>query len=307
MTASRGAACDVIIVDNGSSEEDRSLLKTTCSYRVLWLDRNYGFAGGMNAGIEHAVSVGYQFFWLLNNDAFPETDCLATLVSALDANPALATVTPLLFDDTGEQHAGCRFDWRTALNKPLWSNQLSCAVSRDYWLTGTALLVRSDAIKTVGLFDIGFFAYWEEVDLCFRFTAAGFQFRAVQEARCRHLGSASTGGINSPLSAHLIARNRWRFMKKHGLRTNVILLLLRHIHATTTTVTWFAAEQPEVGRAILRGAFVGVLGHNGPPGVLALPRWTNPLLRLCGIASRFSGFVDRLLTGLLRSFSGSGR
>ena len=111
MLAQEGPPPAVLVVDNGSSPANRRALADATAGRceVLWLPRNLGFAGGMNAGIRHAARAGHEYVWLLNNDAFPAPDCLRQLTAAMAADPRLAAVTPALFYPDGrEQHAGAR-------------------------------------------------------------------------------------------------------------------------------------------------------------------------------------------------------
>src|SRR5262245_1282367 len=75
----------VLVIDNGSSSRNRTLLREGLSDRCEYLqvERNVGFAGGMNIGIQYAIRQQVDFVWLLNNDAFPEPGCLRALVSVL--------------------------------------------------------------------------------------------------------------------------------------------------------------------------------------------------------------------------------
>ncbi len=44
-----------------------------------------------------------------------------------------------------------------------------------FWASGTAMMVQKDLFNTAGKFDETFFAHMEEIDLCWRFQAMGFQ------------------------------------------------------------------------------------------------------------------------------------
>jgi GT2 family glycosyltransferase len=290
----------VLVVDNGSAAADRQRLAAACAGRaeVLWLPRNLGFAGGMNAGLERALAGGAEAVWLLNNDAFPDPGCLAALTAALTADPSLGAVSPLLYDDAGEQHAGARFDWRQATNHTFTATQQPDPLGPDHWLTGTALLVRADALRRVGGFDPRYFAYWEDVDLCFRLTAAGYRLRAVPKARCRHLGSASTGGKGSPVSEYLMARNRWRFMRSHGGRhATTGRLAIRHVATAISRAGWLWAASPAAAQAALDGGLAGLLGRQGSPQRPGAPRWTRLLAWIAGPAGAVAGYTARMLDG----------
>lgn len=100
---------DVLVIDNGSTLDNFGLLQEICHgrCRLLRLEHNHGFAGGMNFGIQDAVRHGFEFVWLLNNDAFPEPDSLSYLVQAMERESQLAAATPRIYGSDGlEQHAG---------------------------------------------------------------------------------------------------------------------------------------------------------------------------------------------------------
>lgn len=62
------------------------------------------------------------------------------------------------------------------------------------WVSGASVMFRSDALREVGLFDDGFFLYFEEVELMHRLKAKGWGVRQVPESRVVHIEGASTGG-----------------------------------------------------------------------------------------------------------------
>jgi GT2 family glycosyltransferase len=222
------AALDVLVIDNGSTDDSATRLAADCMGRRRFLDlrQNLGFAGGMNRGVREALQGGYDLAWLLNNDAFPDAACLAVLVAAMDADPRLAVVSPCLYGSDGvEQHAGGRVDLASGEQEYLNSAQLSGPLTLGDWLTGTAMLARVPALHELGDFDQRFFAYWEDVDLLMRFARKGRTFRAVPEARCLHLGGASTAG--SPFGLYMYARNTWLFVRKHLRPPNRLRALLR--------------------------------------------------------------------------------
>src|SRR5690349_2771981 len=68
---------DILIVDNGSgtSDVDRLRSLTDGVREIIALERNLGFAAGMNVGIRYAVRHKYDFVWLLNNDTLIDHRC----------------------------------------------------------------------------------------------------------------------------------------------------------------------------------------------------------------------------------------
>ena len=61
------------------------------------------------------------------------------------------------------------------------------------WISGTSMLIRRQVFEQIGLFDEGFFLYFEETDFCHSARRAGWKTFYVADAPVTHLGSASTG------------------------------------------------------------------------------------------------------------------
>jgi GT2 family glycosyltransferase len=261
---------DVLMIDNGSSPANAVALRDGLppGCRLLRLDRNLGFAGGMNVGIRHALDGGYDFVWLLNNDAFPEPDCLRHLLAAAD--PALACLSPAMtFPDGRPQTVGYRLELDPVKHVPLTPDELAGPVGRGHWLVGAALLCRSAALARSGGFDDRYFAYWEEVDLQHRLAELGYALRVVPDAKCVHLGSVSTGGLSSPFAEYMIARNAWLYVRKHAGRRgwDRRAALMRLLADQLERAGGLAQRgRPAAGRAVLAGAAAGAAGRAGRPG-----------------------------------------
>src|SRR5207245_3703461 len=82
-------ADEVIVVDNASREPERARLGAAYGgrpgVRLLLLDENRQFAGGLNAGAEAALAAGAERLLCLNNDTVLAPDALGLLAAALDA------------------------------------------------------------------------------------------------------------------------------------------------------------------------------------------------------------------------------
>jgi len=273
----------VVVVDNGSRPAAAAALAAGLpgGCGLVRNPRNLGFAGGMNVGIRHALRGGAEYVWLMNNDAFPDPGCLSTLVAALAADPRLAAVTPALFYPDGrEQPAVGRVGWHPPRAEMSLASDRPEPVGAGYWLCGAALLFRADVLRQTGGFDERFFAYWEEVDLLQRAARLGYQFRAVPGARCVHLESASSGGGAGPFASHMLARNAWRYMRKHVrlplLPATGLRLLAEQVGQAGVL---HARGRAEAARALLGGAVAGLAGRAGRPGrVRAVGRWADAVL-----------------------------
>lgn len=201
---------EVIIVDNGSTDGSREYIKKNFpEFRVIPLEKNYGFSPAVNIGISKSNS---KYIVLINNDTKVDKDCLKYLVRSADKYQDVAMVAakmlqyhnPLLIDSAGDYidtvgHAnnlGQGEKDGEKFNKP------------DYLFlaTGGGSLFKKDILKKVGYFDDDYFAYMEDVDLCLRIQLIGFKGWYEPKAKIYHIHKA-TSSRNKAFTQYLQFRN----------------------------------------------------------------------------------------------------
>lgn len=204
---------EIIQVDNGS--RDGTVEWVHANYpavRLIELDRNTGFAGGVAAGLRVARG---EFILLLNDDVFVEPNFVSALIAVMNEHAEYAAASAvLLFDHRPElvASAGIRVR-RDMLALDLWPGLPVPALPDQpveiFGPSGGAALYRRAALENVDGMEPHFFAYLEDVDLAFRLRLRGYCTLLVPQARARHVYSA-TGGQGSPFKQRLLARNRIR-------------------------------------------------------------------------------------------------
>jgi GT2 family glycosyltransferase len=238
---------------------------------VLELDRNDGYAAGMNAGARW-MPEDVDFLLLLTHECLLAPDALERLVLALQQDPRCAMAGPLLGLHTSPEmvwSAGGRLAAWTGrplhIRKPtltaLWRSEPPVEVA---WLDGAALLVRADAFRRVRQFDETYFLYYEELDLCLRLRRAGYALRCVPAATAwQEPGDASP---------YLDARNFPRVLRRNGRPVAALLAVLSHLAAGFRDLA-VAGRRP-LGRARLTGVVHGFSGR--PDRQLAATRRRSP-------------------------------
>ena len=226
----RGAEAELIVVDNGSTDGTVELVRERFPEARLVEHENRGFGAGNNAGMRLG-SGGY--FLLLNPDAWLTGDALEQLVAFADAHPEAGVVGPKLLNPDGTLQRSVRgypTPWRIAteyffLRKLAPRSRLLNAffgagfdhesVRTAEFLPGACLLVRREAVDSIGGFDEDFFLMSEEVDWCYRFRQAGWDVLFYPGAEVVHVIGAS----HNPVLFKEIVRGHLRFLRKHrGLR-----------------------------------------------------------------------------------------
>lgn len=207
----------VIVVDNGSTNDSVARIRRAHpSVELLSTGSNLGYGGGVNAGIRAALERGAQFVWLLNNDTKPSPGALSALVRKALEKPDLGAVGSVLMHMGSQTKVQAWGGGRVNC----WFGRTSHAMSarEDRWfhyLTAASVLLRSSALRKVGLFDEGFFLYWEDTDLSFRLRRKGWGLGVAADSVVLHKVGASSGGDRRRVDRHSTASGI-RFLRKHA-------------------------------------------------------------------------------------------
>jgi GT2 family glycosyltransferase len=217
---------EIWLVDNASSDHSVEMVKDLFpKVKLIENEHNPGFAQGNNQAIQ--MSTG-KYVMLLNPDTEVKPGALDHLVCFLEDNPrAGGAGARLVSPDGGLQHS-CHPD--LTLSREMWRlfhlDKLRTygTYNMQQWdmkqprevdvLQGAALVLRTEALKRVGLFDEDYFMYTEEVDLCYRLRKAGWLLYWVPEAVVLHYGGQSTKLVKEKMFLTLY-ESRLRFFRKH--------------------------------------------------------------------------------------------
>jgi N-acetylglucosaminyl-diphospho-decaprenol L-rhamnosyltransferase len=200
---------ETIVVDNGSSDGTPQLVRERFPDVRLIEQENVGMGAGNNAGMRIASG---RYFLLLNSDAWVVGDAVEQLARFADEHADAAVVGPRLLNPDGTLQRSVRgypSPWRIAteyfflrklaprshaLNAFFGEQFDHESVREAEYLFGACLLVRREAVDSVGGFDEDFFLMSEEVDWCYRFRQAGWKVLFFPGAEVVHVGGASHGG-----------------------------------------------------------------------------------------------------------------
>ena len=222
---------EIIVVDNYSSDESVKWLKANHSkIKIIENDKNYGYAGGCNRGINNSKG---DYIVFLNNDTIHKKDWLSNLVTFMNKHPDCAAVQPKIlnyyerdkFDYAGG--AGGHMDilcypfarGRLFLEQEIDNNQYDDDAP-CFWASGTAIMVRKEFFLEVEKFDENFFAHMEEIDLCWRLQLKGHNIYVNPKSVIYHKNAVSL-----PMTSIK------KFMLNHR---NSLMMLLSNYKVLTT-------------------------------------------------------------------------
>lgn len=237
----------VTIVDNDSGDGSFETMQAEVAARgwsptrvaVVQSGWNGGYGAGNNHGIRQGLPDGRRpdLVYLLNSDAIPQPGAIRALVDYLDRHPQAGIACSRLRGTDGDPHlTAFRFpsaagdfeaasrsgpvtrlfrDRVVAMPQPVTSGRVD-------WSAGASMMIRMDVLDRIGLFDEGFFLYFEETDLCRRAADAGWQTHYVVESEVEHIGSASTGMKTWQRVPDYWYDSRRRYFEKHHGRTGAL-------------------------------------------------------------------------------------
>lgn len=260
------AETGIIVVDNASM--DGSAQKAKAQFPDITLIQNTEnllFCKGCNVGIRHALDKGYDYIFLLNNDATLLPDSLSRLVEHMENNRRLGGVQPLLLfeHDPGIiQSAGCRI----SLSGLAWDHLCGQPVEEAGeqpldvpGITGGAMFLRALAIREVGMFAEEFEMYFEDVDLSLRLRSAGWELACLPKARACHIRSATTDALGTARRVFYCQRNSCSLIFRHfPIPAAALVLLIKTPLTLGAAVMNGIRGNKETGRAILRGFLSGL-------------------------------------------------
>jgi N-acetylglucosaminyl-diphospho-decaprenol L-rhamnosyltransferase len=203
----------VFVVDNASGDLDAIARASAIHDWSSWVTlidapKNGGFAYGNNLGIEHAYKTGSpSYIYLLNPDTEVRPGAIRSLVSFLEAHPSAGIAGSGIDNPDGSE-------WSIAFRFPTLLSELSGGLETGLvsrllrrwevpqrmsrtaqpidWVSGASMMIRPALLTAIGGLDENYFLYFEETDLCFRASKAGFSTWYVPEARVMHLEGQST-------------------------------------------------------------------------------------------------------------------
>ncbi|HJT22342.1 MAG TPA: glycosyltransferase family 2 protein [Nitrospira sp.] len=234
----------VIVVDNDSIDGSAGMVTEKYPWVSLHANKtNVGYGAAANQAIAECTS---EYLLLLNSDTRLQAGAIPSLGRYLGDHPRAAIVGPRLVNEDGTLQASC-YSFPTPIDTILensaiavflgqWIRNRIPGIRRLYWRTwphdaarlvpwvkGAALAIRRKAFQEVGGFDISFFMYFEDADLCWRLRQAGWEIHFAPVTTVTHVGGASTAQVRSEMAVQLL-QSTDLFYRRHRSRVTLVLM-----------------------------------------------------------------------------------
>lgn len=228
-------ALSIIVVDNGSSDGTPNKIRAEFpNVQVIETGRNLGVPWGYNIGFSCALRMGAEYILMLNNDTVVDPQMLRYLVDAAQSDPEVGILMPkVLYYHNPEViwAVGGRHRTFPPAHVIVGQNRPGAAFDKPFYLEyalSCGLLIHRRAFEKAGLFDPGYFFYFDDWDFSQRVRAHGLKILFVPEARMWHKVSKTTRDANKEaLFWKVWGESSARFYRRHG--RPVFLSVLLHI------------------------------------------------------------------------------
>ncbi|KJR40273.1 Glycosyl transferase, family 2 domain protein, partial [Candidatus Magnetoovum chiemensis] len=220
----------VIVVDNGSTDGSKELLKKNYpSVELISNKKNLGFGTACTIGVQAGQA---EFIAFLNNDTEVDTNWLKPLVDALrQDNNTAAVCSKLLFMHNRNviNSAGGGMNY-LAFGYDIGMFQADNGKFNEdkevFFPCAASCLVRRDAFDEVGGFDSKFFMYHEDVDLGWRLRLKGYRIKYIPQSIVYHaFGGTSLKVSSMAFRNNLGYRHAMRSILKNYELSNILKIL----------------------------------------------------------------------------------
>ena len=269
----------VIIVDNRSDTDTIRILEdlTRQSGGKTELIRNrsnLGVGAALNQGCRHAVSLGFDWVLLMDQDSVPAPTMVASLLNAWATHPDREKV----FIMAPRYEAGEGVEAVYLSFRGIWPKKGNFGPGVEYLEPTEAItsgsLVRTDAFRRIGYFTEELFIDFVDTEFCLRLADIGLHVVVPRNAFLHHsLGKADKMNFfgktlltlnHLPIRRYYISRNRVHLMKTYSSRfPSFFLFHLRETFIDLVRVSLFEEGRWEKAKYSLRGIRDGIHGKLG--------------------------------------------
>jgi|YelNatPaOPRAMG01_1025707.scaffolds.fasta_scaffold19814_5 rhamnopyranosyl-N-acetylglucosaminyl-diphospho-decaprenol beta-1,3/1,4-galactofuranosyltransferase len=237
---------EIIVIDGPSTDGTMQLMREKFSeITYVRLDEDVGGAGGFYEGMKLAYSKGYDWIWVMDDDAIPEKDALEKLLSAVD-NDQNSIARPALVDAPGFAP----------------------------WFAGG--IFSRTTIKRIGLPLKELFIYCDDTEYLIRAEKAGMQIINVSDAKINHRDWFLRGHLSKKIflrktitgpiypkgrKYYYIQRNQLYVFTLH--RNWKVLLSLLTKGSAVSLVKYLLLGDPEKALAVIKGTIDYFLHKTG--------------------------------------------
>lgn len=261
---------EIIVVDNASADDSAKAIREKFPrVRVVRSNRNLGYSGGLNLGIEHSRGeyivglvndlVAFQKEWLTEVVKVAESDDRIGMVASIwvrrEDRERLQQRVHLMLGRVSEkmlEMLGSEFFGFGMIERGQKPGELPDVLDIR-WGNG---LMKRGVLRKVGVFDGKMFMNYEANDLGYRMRKAGYRVVLATRSRLQHAGLASIKKQSHYFADYHFYRGKIRFvLKNYDLPTKTFALAIELPYFAMLMVKHALSGRMESARA-MRDAIV---------------------------------------------------
>lgn len=220
----------LFVIDNSPTDELRSFAKKDSRIQYIFNDKNIGFGAAHNIAINLAIKENIKYHFVINPDVYFVEDVVSTMVKFMESGDRIGMVMPKVKNIDGSTQYLPKL-----LPSPLSVLLRKFKIPRGYYdkfinnyelrfvkeneiydapiLSGCFTLFNIAALKEVGLYDDGYFMYFEDWDISRRMHE---KYRTVYFPEVSIYHGYESGANKSSQLFKTFLRSGWRYFSKFG-------------------------------------------------------------------------------------------
>jgi len=174
-------SCNIIAIDNNSSDNSVNYIQVNYPNVHLIVNKeNKGFGGANNQGLKYALDNKGEYFFLLNQDAWVDSDTIEELIKISNYHSNYGIISPIHLNGKGNA-----LDYNFSnyivphLCEKLYSdfvlNKIENKIYESDFICAAAWLITRKALEKVGGFSPTFFHYAEDDNYIHRLKYKGLK------------------------------------------------------------------------------------------------------------------------------------
>jgi len=183
---------DILIVDNASTDGTEQELKSAClldakNIHYINLSENTGGAGGFHYGLKYAFKKGWEWFWLMDDDAEPHYNALEKLAfHAVNKDNIYGSAAVNMWKGRVSLCFGVKRYNQNNKTEFLDEYDLLNSSDRVAWLPFLGFFIHRSIISKIGFPDRDFFIRNDDLEYGERARKHGIKIHLIKESVIEH-------------------------------------------------------------------------------------------------------------------------
>jgi rhamnopyranosyl-N-acetylglucosaminyl-diphospho-decaprenol beta-1,3/1,4-galactofuranosyltransferase len=216
----------IVLVDNCSTDGTRDMLRDegyiSDLIHYIYLEENVGSAGGFSVGLEYAYEHGFDWIWVMDDDAIPTSDALKNLfLHTLDYNNG--KLGGLISFQTSWTVEYLRYRLpRSMLESLIYGLSCPIKVNGEHLIpidhcTIVCFLMPRTVVSHVGLPRKELYFYSDDFDYTLRIRKAGYHLFIVPDSIVEH--QSKIVSLSTDKKEIMTDRSRWYYLYRNHIAT----------------------------------------------------------------------------------------